>query len=202
MRKTQPTKPISREDEYTQVAQAVAGDRQAMNAILARYMDKMYRVALKISHDPDRAEDIRQEACLRVSQRLFQFRQTGSLGGWIATVVRNIALQGYRRKVREIPVEEIFEGSTDATAEDLVGDRQVLSLTDNLLGSLRDGDRELFTLRFIDGLSMQEIAERTGHSMPALKSRFHRARQHLREAFDLDDWSRPEELAEVTAEAA
>ena len=72
--------------------------------------------------------------------------------------------------------------------EQAVSDRELLLLTDAFLAELRDGDRELFTRRFVDGLSLQSISDETGLSLPALKSRFHRARLRLKDASDKGAW--------------
>lgn len=190
MRKTQTkTSGISREDENTQVEQAVAGNEKAMQAILARYWANMHTVAMRICKDPDRAEDVRQEACILVSKKLSQFSRTAALGGWIAMITRNCALQNLRqtqsRNQRETTVDEIYEGSSDATPEAMVGDRQMLFLMNQLLASLHEDNREMFRLRFVEDLSMSEVADRMNLSAAALKTRFHRARQYLREVNDL-----------------
>ena len=67
-------------------------------------------------------------------------------------------------------------------------DRQLLEMADKMLSELRDGDRELFIRRFVDGLSLNSISEETGLSLPALKSRFHRARLRLKEASEEAGW--------------
>ena len=87
--------------------------------------------------------------------------------------------------------EEIF--STDAVSpepqpEHIIIHRELLAKTDHFLGQLREGDREVFIKRFVDGLSLQSISEETGLSLPALKSRFHRARNRLKETSITQKW--------------
>ena len=64
--------------------------------------------------------------------------------------------------------------------EELALQRQQLELTDNYLRQGRDGDYDLFVRRFVDGESVKTISEATGVSVPAIKTRVHRARARLR----------------------
>jgi RNA polymerase sigma-70 factor (ECF subfamily) len=178
-------------EENRLVAQAAEGDRKAMETLLARHYTQMYHLALKVTRDPVRAEDVTQESCVQVLRRIHQFRGEARFGSWLSRIVVNTALLRHRRERRLVPTAEIFSPAATAPEpepEQKVGDREVLRLTDAVLSELRDGDRELFTRRFIDGLSLQSISEETGLSLPALKSRFHRARLRLKEASDRGAW--------------
>ncbi len=178
-------------EENELVATAAAGDRRAMEILLTRHYPQMYHLALKITRDPVRAEDVTQESCVQVLRRVQQFRGEARFGSWLSRIVFNTALLRHRRERRLVPTAEIFSPAAEApepAPEQKVGDREVLRLTDAFLSELREGDRELFTRRFIDGLSLQSISEETGLSLPALKSRFHRARLRLKEACDRGEW--------------
>lgn len=178
-------------EENALVAAAAAGDRRAMTVLLSRHYTQMYHLALKITRDPVRAEDVTQESCVQVLRRIQQFRGEARFGSWLSRIVFNTALLRHRRERRLVPTAEIYSPAAEAPEpepEQKVGDREVLRLTDSVLSELREGDRELFTRRFIDGLSLQSISEETGLSLPALKSRFHRARLRLKEASDRGAW--------------
>lgn len=178
-------------EENLLVAQATAGDRRAMETLLRQHYTQMYHLALKVTRDPVRAEDVTQESCVQVLRRIHQFRGEARFGSWLSRIVVNTALLRHRRERRLVPTAEIYSPAAAAPEpepEQKVGDREILVLTDALLSELRDGDRELFTRRFIDGLSLQSISEETGLSLPALKSRFHRARLRLKEACDRGEW--------------
>jgi len=178
-------------EENRLVTQAAEGDRKAMETLLARHYTQMYHLALKVTRDPVRAEDVTQESCVQVLRRIHQFRGEARFGSWLSRIVVNTALLRHRRERRLVPTAEIFSPAAAALEpepEQKVGDREILRLTDAVLAELRDGDRDLFTRRFIDGLSLQSISEETGLSLPALKSRFHRARLRLKEASDRGAW--------------
>ena len=178
-------------EENALVALATAGDRAAMQTLLTRHYTQMYHLALKVTRDPVRAEDVTQEACVQVLRRIHQFRGEARFGSWLSRIVVNTALLRHRRERRLVPTPEIYSPAAVApepVPEQAVSDRELLLLTDAFLAELRDGDRELFTRRFVDGLSLQSISDETGLSLPALKSRFHRARLRLKDASDRGAW--------------
>jgi RNA polymerase sigma-70 factor (ECF subfamily) len=178
-------------EENALVASATAGNRAAMQTLLTRHYTQMYHLALKVTRDPVRAEDVTQEACVQVLRRIHQFRGEARFGSWLSRIVVNTALLRHRRERRLVPTPEIYSPAAVApepVPEQAVSDRELLLLTDAFLAELRDGDRELFTRRFVDGLSLQSISDETGLSLPALKSRFHRARLRLKDASDKGAW--------------
>jgi RNA polymerase sigma-70 factor (ECF subfamily) len=177
--------------EQVLVGRAQAGDRRAMEVLLTHHYAQMYHLALKMTRDPVRAQDVTQESCMQVLRRIDQFRSEARFSSWLCRIVVNTALLRHRREKRLVPTAEIFSplaASADPVPEQLASDREVLLMTDEVLSALRDGDRELFLRRFVDGLSLQTISEETGLSLPALKSRFHRARLRLKEEMERGDW--------------
>ena len=148
-------------------------------------------LALKITRNTVWAEDVTQEACVQVLRRIDQFRSESRFSSWICRIVVNTALLKHRREKRLVPMEEIYSPdsvSLEPQPDEVVINRELLKKTDEFLGDLRDGDRELFVKRFVEGLSLQSISEETGLSLPALKSRFHRARLRLRAASETRQW--------------
>jgi RNA polymerase sigma-70 factor (ECF subfamily) len=186
-----PNETITPEHEQALVEQAQSGDRVAMETLLTRHYQQMYHLALKMTRDPVKAQDVTQESCMQVLRRIDQFRSESRFSSWLCRIVVNTALLRHRREKRLVPTAEIFSplaASSDPVPEQLAADREVLIMTDEFLSALRDGDRELFLRRFVDGLSLQTISEETGLSLPALKSRFHRARLRLKEEMEKGDW--------------
>lgn len=188
---TQRKTPMTQEREQELVERAQAGDRHAMELLLSAHYEQMYHLALKVTRDPVKAQDVTQESCMQVLRRIEQFRSEARFSSWLCRIVVNTALLRHRREKRLIPTPEIFSplaASPEPVPEQLASDREVLELTDEFLASLRDGDRDLFLRRFVDGLSLQTISEETGLSLPALKSRFHRARLRLKEEMERGEW--------------
>ncbi len=176
---------LSKERESDLVARAKAGDTEAMDRLLGAHYLRMFHLALKVTRDPVVAQDVTQEACVSILRRIDQFRAEARFGSWVSRIVVNTALLRHRKEKRMVPTAEIFSPVDEAAApapEQLASDRQLLKLTDGVLAELREGDRDLFMSRFVDGKSLQSISDETGLSLPALKSRFHRARLRLKQA--------------------
>lgn len=185
------TAPLDAEEEATLVAEAQAGGHAAMARLLEVHYLPMYHLALKVTRDPVKAQDVTQEASLQVLRRIDQFRGEARFGSWLSRIVVNTALLRHRREKRLVPTPDIFPTlaqSTEPEPEDMARNRQLLEIADKMLAELRDGDRELFIRRFVDGLSLNRISAETGLSLPALKSRFHRARLRLKEASEEAGW--------------
>lgn len=182
---------LTLEEEQGLVTRAQNGDVRAMDRLLGAHYQQMFHLALKVTRDPVKAQDVTQEACVQVLRRIDQFRSEARFGSWLCRIVVNTALLRHRREKRLVPTPEIYSPLMESTApqpERLAADREVLSKTNALLDDLRDGDRELFIRRFIDGMSLQDISEETGLSLPALKSRFHRARLRLKAEHETSSW--------------
>ena len=187
-----PNQPLlTLEEEQALVARAQSGQVRALDRLLGAHYQQMYHLALKVTRAPVKAQDVTQEACVQVLRRIDQFRSEARFGSWLCRIVVNTALLKHRREKRLIPTPEIFSplaAAKEPAPEKLAGDRELLQLTDRFLTGLRDGDRELFVRRFVDGLSLQSISDETGLSLPALKSRFHRARLRLKAESDKSRW--------------
>lgn len=182
---------LTLEEEQVLVARAQSGEVRALDRLLGAHYQQMYHLALKVTRDPVKAQDVTQEACVQVLRRIEQFRSEARFGSWLCRIVVNTALLKHRREKRLIPTPEIFSplaAAKEPPPEKLASDRELLHLTDRFLEGLRDGDRELFVRRFVDGLSLQSISDETGLSLPALKSRFHRARLRLKAESDKSRW--------------
>lgn len=174
---------LSLDEEQALVARAQSGDHRAMDRLLGAHYQQMFHLALKVTRDPVKAQDVTQEACVQVLRRIDQFRAEARFGSWLCRIVVNTALLRHRREKRLVPTEEIFSPADSAAVpgpEQLSADREVLTMADTFLDQLREGDRALFIRRFVDGMSLQAISAETGLSLPALKSRFHRARLRLK----------------------
>lgn len=184
-------KHLTLEEERDLVQRAQSGSRRALNRLIETHYQQMYHLALKITRDSVLAEDITQEACVQVLRRIDQFRAEARFNSWLSRIVLNTALLKHRREKRLVPTEDIYSPhavSPEPLPDQVVMHRELLEKTDSFLGELREGDRDLFIKRFVEGYSLQHISDETGLSLPALKSRFHRARQRLKDVAESCQW--------------
>ncbi|MEM7140274.1 MAG: sigma-70 family RNA polymerase sigma factor [Actinomycetota bacterium] len=144
----------------------------------------MYSVAYRLAGNQSDAEDVVQEALLRVKRGLATYTP-GSLQGWLARIVTNVFLDETRRRKRRPQTalpddpDRVIEGGP-AADEDLA----MRSLPDHIqdaLNGLAEEFKTAVVLCDVAGLSYDEIAQQTGVPVGTVRSRVHRGRSRLRE---------------------
>ena len=178
---------IDVEQERALLSQAREGDRKAMERLISAHYPAMYHLALRYTRDPERALDATQDSCVQVVRHLSQFRSEARFSSWMARIVINSARLRYRSDKRLVPMPDgVWMEKTARTPspEDRTADRELLEQVDGLLREGRDGDYTLFMKRFVDGDSIKIISDDTGVSVPAIKTRVHRARNRLKDTLE------------------
>lgn len=188
-----------KEEDRQLVAQAQAGDISAFEALVDAHRDKVYGLALRMTRSEADAAEITQDTFLSAYQHLKEFRGDAAFGSWVHRIGANNALMRlrHRRVVQaaegEIAGPEFTERGSlseypnrdwSRDAEDRILDAELGRAIQEATDRLPQGYREVFLLKDVDGLSYEQISEVTGDSIPAIKSRLHRARLALREAID------------------
>jgi len=172
-------------DEKQLIASAQAGDAGALNTLLRQLEPKLYRFSLRMCGRVEDAEDALQETLMAVVRGLPSFRGESSLSTWGYTIARRICT---RARSREMPTEsadaEEFSSDHDPAAEASRA-RQWAKIRAAVL-ALETGQREVFVLRDIEGLSAKEVGEVLDLGVPAVKSRLHRARARVRQLIAKD----------------
>lgn len=161
---------------HAAVERAREGDEDALRLLYLRYSNSVFSYVCSIVPDEHAAEDITQTVFARLVARLKHYEpRRVPFEAWITTVARNASID-YVRAQRMVPSEEVLD--TEATEEDFSRDR--LAAIREALAALPHDQREVLTLRFVVGMSTQEIGERLGRSEPAINALQHRGRRRLR----------------------
>ena len=186
-------------DDRALLSRAQAGDISAFEELVGRHQDRVYGLALRMTRSEPDAAEIAQDTFLSAYQHLPEFRGEAAFGSWVHRIAANNALMRLRhQRVRDLVVEEPVEpeftdrGSlaeypeTDWSrrADDKVLDDELRRAIQLATDGLAEGYREVFLLKDVEGMSYEEISEMLGISVPAVKSRLHRARLALRQAID------------------
>ena len=177
-------------DDRVLLARAKEGDAAALDGLVRRYQPRIYRFGMKMCRDPAAAEDVVQETLLAMVRTLRGFRGEASVSTWLYTIARSFCIKK-RRRPRSAPVAELsLETDRPAAAaslpdaspapDRLVEEHETRRALEAALASLSAPHREVVVLRDVEGLSAGEVAEVTGLSVDAVKSRLHRARAVLR----------------------
>ena len=190
---------VAREEDRQLLARAQDGDVSAFEALVDAHRDKVYGLALRMTRSDADAAEITQDTFLSAYQHLKDFRGDAAFGSWVHRIAANNALMRLRhRRVAQAAEQELQgpefteRGSLaeyplsdwSRDAEEKALDAELGTAIQQATDQLPQGYREVFLLKDVDGLSYEQISEVTGDSVPAIKSRLHRARLALREAID------------------
>lgn len=163
------------------VTAVLNGHKDAFSVLVRRYQDELYRHAERMVGRPDEAADIVQTAFVKGFENLSRCRNPDRVGGWLFRIAANQCkdwLKNRRRSNLRLDDLHGLEGEAEepeeATERSQIGDR-IREALDQLVPE----QREAFVLKHVEGLSYEEMAERTDASVSALKMRVHRAREEL-----------------------
>jgi RNA polymerase sigma-70 factor (ECF subfamily) len=168
-----------------------SGSSEALEALLHRHEARLYRFARRLCRQREDAEDVLQDSLLAAARSLSGFRGASSIGTWLYAIARSFCIKKRRRSVFA-PVEVSLDTQAPLAARGLADPARrpdealeaarLEAALQRAIAALDRPYREVLLLRDVEGLSAAEVAEVTGLSVPAVKTRLHRARGRLREA--------------------
>lgn len=183
-------------DESLVLMIAESGSEDALNEILNRYREKIYRTALKVTNNHSDAEDVVQEVSFRIFKKAHSFRTDSKFSTWLYRLVTNEAISRLRKIKRErtISLDDYMPRFEDdghhaerpvidwsQEVEKKVAEKEIHSIIETAMRQLSPLDRTVVVLSEIEELTNPEIGEVLGLSVLAVKGRLHRARLYLRE---------------------
>lgn len=175
------------------------GDREAFEEIYHRYSTLVYNLALRMAGDPEQAADLTQEIFLRIYRHLGKFRGRSTLKTWVYRVALNHCRS---RLARRRPAPQSLSGEDGEPERQIADPRrgpEELAMAEDegrrvteALARLPAPFREAVTLRDLEGLSYQEIAEILRVRIGTVRSRIARGRDRLRELLEPSPAGSPE----------
>lgn len=155
------------------------GDGKSQKQLFDLYSKKMKVVAMRYSKSDQEAEDVLQEAFIKVFAKIQSFRGESKLGSWIKRIVVNTALNQQRSKLYLFPMVDIQELNFKEDSNISLADFHLQELV-NMIQNLPAGCRTIFNLFAIEGYSHKEIADMLNITEGTSKSQYARARSLLR----------------------
>jgi RNA polymerase sigma-70 factor (ECF subfamily) len=177
-----------RDDALLQAAQG--GDKEALETLLSQYQPQVYRFGMKMCGDPEDAREILQETLFAAARSLGGFRRASSISTWLYAIARSFCIKRRRRSAfapELVPLDGAARltdrepADTAPDPEKRLADQELALVLESAIGSLEPTYREVLLLRDVEGLPAKDVAEVTGLSLAAVKSRLHRARMAVRE---------------------
>ncbi|MGJ7032194.1 RNA polymerase sigma factor [Niabella hirudinis] len=158
----------------------IDGDRRMQEELYRRFSSKMYAVCLRYASNTEEAQDILQDAFIKVYRKLDSFRGDGSFEGWVRRIFVNTAIEHFRRKKYLQPVTEKEENTIEGkyvSVLDELAEKDILQL----ITQLSPGYRTVFNMYVVEGYSHKEIGEMLGISEGTSKSQLSRAKAILQD---------------------
>ncbi|HET9958870.1 MAG TPA: sigma-70 family RNA polymerase sigma factor [Polyangiaceae bacterium] len=190
------------ETDETLLERIRGGDPGALDQLIERHQQKLYRFGMKMCRDPEDAKDVLQDSLLALARSIRDFRGDSSVSTWLYKVARSCCVKKRRsgRSVRTSDslstssVDSSLEREGSETPDESLAAREIRTVLDQAIATLEPAYREVLVLRDIEGLTAPEVAEVVGLTVEAVKSRLHRARLMVRErvapVLDLNSRSR------------
>lgn len=186
--------PQSGDSDAMLVERAVAGDQRAFELLVIKYQRRIERLIGRMVRDANLVEDIAQETFIRAYRALHQFRGDAQFYTWLYRIAVNTAKR-FLLKLKHDPAvfhsalqssdedDETFqrrsEPSTDETPESVLAAKEIGEAVNAALEALPDDLKQALTLREIDGLSYEEIADVMNCPLGTVRSRIFRARESV-----------------------
>jgi RNA polymerase sigma-70 factor (ECF subfamily) len=180
-----------READLILVERVQSGDREAFGLLVAKYQRRLLRLVMRLVRDPAEAEDVTQEAFIKAYRALPNFRGESAFYTWLYRIGVNTAKSWLQARGKRVPlVSEIIDPEdgnvedtgllfNDETPERLLMSKQIGETVSDAMDALPEELRTAISLREIDGMTYEDIAETMGCPVGTVRSRIFRAREAI-----------------------
>lgn len=191
-----PASPSDSDSDAMLVERTVAGDQKAFELLVIKYQRRIQRLIGRMVRDVDLVEDIAQETFIRAYRALAQFRGEAQFYTWLYRIAVNTAKKALMELKRDPTVSEnsFKSGQSDEsdetsplenelisseTPEAVLAGKEIAQMVNAAMEALPEELRQAITLREIEGLSYEEIAEVMNCPIGTVRSRIFRAREAI-----------------------
>jgi RNA polymerase sigma-70 factor (ECF subfamily) len=175
-------------DPSSPVARLRSGDPAALAEAVGQYQHRLYRYFLRLVRDSASADDLFQQTWLHVVRQLHRYDSTRSFDTWLFAIAHNAAMDLLRRRPTESLEDYEFAipaGTADAFSSVLARERAAILAA--AMAELPALYREALTLRFEEGMKLEEIAEVTHTPLSTVKSRVRRGLEAMKQKLCKED---------------
>jgi RNA polymerase sigma-70 factor (ECF subfamily) len=171
------------------------GDKVAFDRLVLKHKDRLFNLCYRLLGDYEEANDSAQETFIKVYRSLKKFRFESAFSTWLYRIAVNtcknkLKSSAFRQKMKMVPVDNPVSGNRSQAGREIQDESQSpamelekkerMRVIQEAINALPPEQKEVVTLRDIEGFSYEEVAEITGFNLGTVKSRLARARQDLR----------------------
>lgn len=170
------------EDESEIIARILAGQEAAQRALYDAHVDRVFRLAYRLTGDHALAEDLTQDTFIRAFARLRSYRGEGPFGAWLHRIATSVIFSALRRRRRARDVEVAMAEPHGTAIADAQTDLELRRRIDRAVQELEPRHRLVFVMHDLEGFTHEEIAAAMKTPVGTAKARLSRARSRLRTA--------------------
>lgn len=167
-------------DEVTLINECVKGNAKAQRMLFDKFAPKMLAVCLRYTNNQMEAEDVLQDAFIKVFQKINAFNMEGSLEGWIRRIMVNTSIDAIRKNKLNNLGANIDDVGFKISEASLPSDHIMADDLMKIIQCLPEGYKVVFNMYAIEGYSHKEIGELLKISENTSKSQYSRARAYLK----------------------
>ena len=170
------------------------GDLEAYDKIADIYQKKIYGLSFHLTRNPMDAQDVTQEVLLTLFRKIHTFQGKSAVSSWVYRITLNASYMKLRSKKKEpnVSIDELIPSFNGAgfqqekiqdwseNTESLLFTNETRDVISKAVALLPEKEKVVFLLRDVEGLSTEKTGEILDLTVPAVKSRLHRARLFLR----------------------
>ena len=185
---------VDKEIEEALVKDFQAGNLDAYDKIVELYQKRIYALSFNLMRNQMDAQDVAQEVLLTLFKKIHTFQGKSAFSSWVYRITLNSSYMKLRSKKKEpkISIDELLPSFNSTgfqqekiqdwseNTESLLFTNETREIINKAVGLLPEREKVVFLLRDVEGLSTEKVSEVLDLTIPAVKSRLHRARLFLR----------------------
>lgn len=170
-------------EELHWIQQVLSGNKSAYAQIINKYKNQLYATILRMTKHPQDAQDLVQEAFIKVYHQLEKYDQKGSFSSWLYRVAINHCLDEFRKKGYKMKQVEMTEATLTIPNQPEVVflKKEKQRQLERLIETLQEEERMILLLRYVNELSYDEIGILVDLPISQVRNKLHRAKKKMRE---------------------
>ncbi|WP_249306110.1 RNA polymerase sigma factor [Lederbergia citrea] len=168
------------QEEIQWIREVLSGNKQAYTHIINKYKNQLYATILRMTKNPQDAQDLAQEAFIKVYHQLGKYDGKGLFSSWIYRVTINHCMDEFRKKrYKQVEMtEDLLENPNHPEVIFLKKEKN--RQLERLIATLPEDERMIILLRYVNELTYEEISELVGAPVSTVRNKLHRAKKKMR----------------------